>query len=120
LITLGIINGGLGFQFASTLPVFQWAKGPKVLYGAVATLVWIIYVGVVLVYAEIKRTPNTRGGDREQLAPPAVDSRGRNVADTRPSTAVTTEDADSNIVSLPGTEKDNPGAAHEHVRTSTV
>ncbi|KAK5208836.1 hypothetical protein LTR41_005233 [Exophiala xenobiotica] len=125
LITLGIINGGLGFQFASTLPVFQWPKGPKVLYGAVATLVWIIYVGVVLVYAEIKRTPNTRAGDRdrEQLAPPAVDGRGRNVADTRPSTAVTavtTEDADSNIVSLPGTEKDNPGAAHEHVRTSTV
>jgi hypothetical protein len=106
--------------------VFQWPKGPKVLYGAVATLVWIIYVGVVLVYAEIKRTPNTRAGDREQLAAPAVDGRGRNVADTRPSTAVTTvttvttEDADSNIVSLPGTEKDNPGAAHEHVRTSTV
>ncbi|KIW53563.1 hypothetical protein PV05_09123 [Exophiala xenobiotica] len=118
LITLGIINGGLGFQFASTLPVFQWPKGPKILYGAVATLIWIIYVGVVLVWAELKRTPNTSAGDREQLTP-AIDGRGRNVAD-RPSTAVTAEDADSNILSLPGPEKDNPGAAHDHVRTSTV
>ena len=118
LITLGIINGGLGFQFASTLPVFQWPKGPKILYGAAATLIWIIYVGVVLVWAELTRTPNTRAADREQLAP-AVDGRGRTVAD-RPSTAVTAGDTDSNVLSLPGTEKDNPGAAHEHVRTSTV
>ncbi|KIW12598.1 hypothetical protein PV08_09876 [Exophiala spinifera] len=54
-ILLGMINGGLGLRFASTLPVFQWPKGPKAAYGVVATIVFIIYLAVTIVWWELER-----------------------------------------------------------------
>ncbi|EXJ88035.1 hypothetical protein A1O1_04962, partial [Capronia coronata CBS 617.96] len=55
LVTLGIINGGLGFQLASTSPGVAWSRAPKVAYGVVATLVWIVYVAVLAVWVELGR-----------------------------------------------------------------
>lgn len=54
-----MINGGLGFQSASNTPP-RWSTGPKIAYGVVATVVWIVYVAVVLVWAEFGRGPRER------------------------------------------------------------
>lgn len=55
LMTLGMINGGLGFHFAETVPGPQWPSWPPMVYGIIAGLVWIIYIAVVLVWAEFER-----------------------------------------------------------------
>lgn len=59
LVTLGILNGGLGFQFASTFPGPSAPVGAKIAYGALATLVWIVYVAVVAVWAGFRRPPSS-------------------------------------------------------------
>lgn len=50
LITVGIINGGLGFRFADTIPGPRWPQWPKIVYGAVATSIWIVYVAIIIVW----------------------------------------------------------------------
>ncbi|KAK5044882.1 hypothetical protein LTR84_010420 [Exophiala bonariae] len=49
LITVGIINGGLGFRLADMIPGLQWPQWPKILYGALAGLIWIVYVAIIIV-----------------------------------------------------------------------
>jgi len=48
IITLGIINGGLGFLLADN------TKTGPIVYGIVAGIIWIVYVAAA-VYGEIKR-----------------------------------------------------------------
>lgn len=55
LLTLGIIDGGLGFHWAESFHIPQWPAGWKIAYGVAAALVWIVYVSVVLVWVELKK-----------------------------------------------------------------
>lgn len=48
MITLGIVNGGLGLELADQ------GKGAYIAYGVVAGIVWLLYVAVA-VYAELTR-----------------------------------------------------------------
>ena len=44
VITLGMVNGGLGFAFADTIPYQPvWSVAPKIVYAVVAGCVWIAY-----------------------------------------------------------------------------
>jgi hypothetical protein len=75
LWTVGVIDGGLGFQFAGTFP---GAASPasasrlraKIAYGAVGGVVWIVYVGVVAAWAELQRnpTPTPKNAGKEETA----------------------------------------------------
>lgn len=58
LITVGIIQGGLGFVFSASLStsISAGAKGPRIAYGVVATLVWILYISLAIVWPEVKPT----------------------------------------------------------------
>lgn len=49
LITLGIINGGLGLQFAGRFRLAPPSTGAIIGYGVGAGLIWLIYVVSVLV-----------------------------------------------------------------------
>lgn len=49
IITLGIINGGLGFLLANN------SRTGAIVYGVVAGLVWIVYVAVAI-RGELKRS----------------------------------------------------------------
>ncbi|KAI1610459.1 hypothetical protein EDD36DRAFT_326645 [Exophiala viscosa] len=113
LITVGIINGGLGFQFASTFPGRQWPTGPRIAYGAIATLVWILYVSVIAAWSELKRNP-TRPPTRDETAG-LTQMRQRNPVDTsRPTTGDTQETVESN----PITETEADEATIEVVQRS--
>ncbi|KAL2432183.1 hypothetical protein ABEF95_003861 [Exophiala dermatitidis] len=63
LLTAGIINGGLGFQFASHRPP-QWSNAPKIVYGVFATLVWVVYVAVLVVWRELGKGPRPARGSQ--------------------------------------------------------
>ncbi|KAK4946961.1 DOMON domain-containing protein frrs1L [Elasticomyces elasticus] len=96
LITVGIINGGLGFQFASTFPGQRWPPGPRIAYGAIATLVWILYVSVIAAWSELKRNPTFTGVRDETTALTQAQTRRRTPVDTsRPTTGVTQETVES-------------------------
>jgi hypothetical protein len=44
LITMGMVNGALGFTFAETIPYQKkWSVVPQILYGVVAIGVWMVY-----------------------------------------------------------------------------
>ncbi|OAP56484.1 hypothetical protein AYL99_09663 [Fonsecaea erecta] len=69
LILLGIVDGGLGFQFAATFKGPKWASGWKIAYGVCGALVWIIYVSVVIVWVELKKPDaSVRIADSEEMA----------------------------------------------------
>ncbi|KIV80654.1 hypothetical protein PV11_08140 [Exophiala sideris] len=96
LITVGIINGGLGFQFASTFPGQRWPPGPRIAYGAIATLVWILYVSVIAAWSELKRNPTFAGVRDEMTALTQAQTRRMGPVDTsRPMTGVTQEMVES-------------------------
>ncbi|OAL35047.1 hypothetical protein AYO20_05762 [Fonsecaea nubica] len=88
LILLGIVDGGLGFQFAATFKGPQWASGWKIAYGVCGALVWIIYVSVVIVWVELKKPDAgmTRIAESEELTA-LHQAWGR--SDERPKTADT-------------------------------
>lgn len=67
LITLGMINGGLGFHFAETIPGPKWPSWPPILYGSVAGIVWIVYIGIVIVWAELERRKAPLEGDPDEV-----------------------------------------------------
>lgn len=48
MITLGIVNGGLGLELADK------GKGAYIAYGVVAGIVWLLYIAVA-VYGEVTR-----------------------------------------------------------------
>ena len=54
-ITLGMINGGLGFAFADTIPYQPvWSVAPKIAYGIIAGLVWIAYFAFCGVVQQVR------------------------------------------------------------------
>jgi len=65
LITLGIINGGLGFAFADTFPGPAPSNGSRIAYGVAATVVWVVYVSVCIVWQEVKGSRIKEHEDRE-------------------------------------------------------
>ncbi|KIW24036.1 uncharacterized protein PV07_09775 [Cladophialophora immunda] len=88
LILLGIVDGGLGFQFAATFKGPKWASGWKIAYGVCGALVWIIYVSVVIVWVELKKPDASAvaiDGSEEMAA--LNQARGR--TEERPKTADT-------------------------------
>lgn len=52
LLTVGIVNGGLGFHFADSIPGPRWPQWPKIAYGILATLIWIVYVAIIIVWSK--------------------------------------------------------------------
>jgi len=105
LLTIGIINGGLGFQFASMFQGTASSNGPKIAYGAMAILVWIIYVSVVTVWAELRRPPRRAGaGVTEELA-------GLREAAAIPTTTTTITMTRSTLMAGPGVESE--GESHQ-------
>jgi hypothetical protein len=65
LITLGMINGGLGLQYAGNV-----GRGTYIAYGIVAGIIWLIWM-VVAVFSESRR-------QRKAPAPTQTVSHGRN------------------------------------------
>jgi hypothetical protein len=78
LITLAIVNGGLGFRLASESP-FPPAKSAKIAYAVVAVIMWLLYIIIVSVF-EVRKAASKRGsGTQEERyalkrgEPPAYD-----------------------------------------------
>jgi len=78
LITLAMLNGGLGFRLASKSP-FPPAKSAKIAYAIVAVVMWLLYIIIVSVF-EARKVASRRGsGTREERyalkrgEPPAYD-----------------------------------------------
>ncbi|KAI9879012.1 MAG: hypothetical protein M1823_006884 [Watsoniomyces obsoletus] len=73
LITLGMINGGLGFAFADTIPYQPvWSVAPKIVYAIIAGVVWIMYFLFCGVWQQVKYVrrmshPGTGGEEMENL-----------------------------------------------------
>lgn len=61
LITLGIINGGLGLQLADN------TTAGEIAYGVIAGLVWLVYLGVA-VYGEWRRHADRKVLSGEEAA----------------------------------------------------
>lgn len=59
IITLGIINGGLGLQLAQRLPIASPSHGAIIAYGVLAGIIWLVYVISIFV-----------GERRRNTAPP--------------------------------------------------
>lgn len=56
LLTAGIIQGGLGFAFSASLPYATVDWAPRIVYGVLAVVVWILYVSFAIVWPEFKHT----------------------------------------------------------------
>lgn len=54
LITLGIVNGGLGLQLAQQTRIFAPSTGAIIGYSVVAAVMWLLYVAAAI-YGESKR-----------------------------------------------------------------
>ncbi|KAI7489631.1 hypothetical protein KC351_g1136 [Hortaea werneckii] len=54
IITLGIINGGLGLQWAKRTGAFAPSTGAIIAYGVIAGLIWLVYI-ISAIYGEVKR-----------------------------------------------------------------
>lgn len=72
LLTLGIVNGGLGFHFAESIPGPQWPRWPKIAYGAIATLTWIIYAAIIIVWTKFNDAEALGEVGDEEAVPPAI------------------------------------------------
>lgn len=104
MITVGIINGGLGFQFASTFPDQQPSNAPRVVYGVIATLVWIIYVSIIAAWTELERNP-TCVGTRHATTGLTQTAGRRSPVDT-PTTGNSADDLQSHGVSETDADQD--------------
>jgi hypothetical protein len=86
LITVGIINGGLGFHYAETVGGVS-LKVQKIVYATIATIIWIVYVGVVIVWAELARTAARHAEGEEEAA--LTEMRGRRDVGDSPNAGTT-------------------------------
>ena len=71
-ITLGMINGGLGFAFADTIPYQpEWSVAPTIVYAILAGLVWIAYFAYCGVWQQVRSIRKTSGdagsGEGEEM-----------------------------------------------------
>lgn len=63
VVTLGIINGGLGFPFADTIPNQSiWSKTPRIAYVVLAGVVWVSYVGICGILPQVADVRRRWGG----------------------------------------------------------
>ncbi|KAK5120278.1 hypothetical protein LTR85_006484 [Meristemomyces frigidus] len=74
IITLGIINGGLGLQLAQRTHFFAPPQSAIIAYGVVAGIIWLIYMASAI-YGEVKRHSNSAKGDI--MPPPQYEERRR-------------------------------------------
>jgi hypothetical protein len=77
VITLGIINGGLGLQLAERTRIFAPSHGAIIGYSVVAGVIWLIYIASAII-GERRRRGNSAKGDI--MSPPAyheLNHRGR-------------------------------------------
>jgi hypothetical protein len=73
LLTAGIVNGGLGFHFAESIPGPKWPQWPKIAYGALATLIFVIYVAIIIVWTKLNNEGDAgREAGDEGTAPTAT------------------------------------------------
>ena len=111
-LTLGIIDGALGFRISGTLKGAKWPEGWKIAYGVISGIVWIVYVGICIVWVELKKVP--RAAPPSPGAPPetilmlvAQDSKDHpeNMRLTMPDAVVTASASDvesaRNFVAMP-------------------
>ncbi|KAJ9610693.1 hypothetical protein H2200_005470 [Cladophialophora chaetospira] len=56
-LMLGIIDGALGFRVSDSLPGPHWSQSWRIVYGIIGGIVWIVYVGVCIVWIELKKVP---------------------------------------------------------------
>jgi len=59
LITLAIVNGGLGLRLASKSP-YPPSKSAKIAYAVVAAIMWLLYIIIVSVF-EVRKAAGQRG-----------------------------------------------------------
>ena len=59
VITLGMINGGLGMLFAHRNQFFVPSRSQMIAYGVVAGLMWLLWAGIA-VLGEMKRSSARR------------------------------------------------------------
>lgn len=59
LITLGIINGGLGLLFSG-----DDTRGESIAYGVIAAVIWLTYIGIVLFASFRKPVPHINGKEK--------------------------------------------------------
>lgn len=64
LITLAMVNGGLGFRLASESP-FPPAQSAKIAYSVVAAVMWLLYITIVSVF-EARKTTGKRGSGTQE------------------------------------------------------
>lgn len=64
LITIAMVNGGLGFRLASQSP-YPPAKSAKIAYAVVAVFMWLLYITVVFVF-EIRKAAGRRGSGTQE------------------------------------------------------
>jgi hypothetical protein len=71
-IFVGILDGGVGFSYADTFVGPTWAAGWKIAYGVIGGIVWLTYVGVCIVWVELKKVPRAApispGAPPEEMA----------------------------------------------------
>ena len=68
IITLGIINGGLGLRLASRSPIASPSRGAIVAYGVLAGIMWLLYV-VAAVVGERRRSRATPPPYSKEVSP---------------------------------------------------
>lgn len=76
LLLVGVIQGGLGFLFAASFPKAIVDARLRILYGAVATVVYATYAAVVIIWPEIRSSRKAKRGRNEGVE---MDVRGGNV-----------------------------------------
>ncbi|KAK5690166.1 hypothetical protein LTR97_012354 [Elasticomyces elasticus] len=79
VITLGIINGGLGLQLATWTRRFAPSQGAIIAYGVIGGIMWLLYAASA-VYGEMKRRKSSLKGEintppRYQRAPEEEEMR---------------------------------------------
>ena len=85
VITLGMINGGLGLLLASDAPVgFRPTRAQTIAYGVVAGIMWLLWAASAI-YGELKRAKKATRKDVGRSTPPhkeyyAYDLPSRNCA----------------------------------------
>lgn len=61
LLVTGVVQGGLGFLFAASFRKADTELWPRVAYGVMAAIMWIVYMVFAVIYPEIR-------GSREKKA----------------------------------------------------
>lgn len=75
-ITLGMVNGGLGLLLAEDAPAFvnfRPTRGQIVTYGVVAGIMWVLWVGAVVVGERRRAKGNVaaaKGEEGDGVSPP--------------------------------------------------